>query len=234
MPLACAETSNSQPRTYKSRYTISMVQKPRALQSGFSMLEVAIALSVFAVLFAIGQPLYSKNRARSMQADARIELTDIFTFMSTFKEQFGTYHMNFPEAGYPVRFASQTDLSSTSNPFPQRLYAISAGGPLDVNLDEARPVTFESLLDPGGDVAAPAVTRPDPRNYTGWIAPNSTSCNISAASAYGAAGGVTPNSTQATLTITAKGCPTRNLSSNYDIIRITETGVITQVFDVTN
>jgi Tfp pilus assembly protein PilE len=187
------------------------------------MMEMAITIAVLAVLVSIAQPMYTRMRARSMQADAKMELTGIYTREATFKEETRTYHSNFAEMGFPVALVTQTDMSSTSNPYMKRVYAVSAGGPIDPTIDDAKPVTFASLgMTP---------TRPDAKNYKGWLATNTAVCGVTAAEAYGATGGATPSATSTTLLVVAKGCPKKYLSANYDVLTIDEDGIIRQIYD---
>lgn len=200
--------------------------KPRNSQSGFTFIELGVTLAIIIVIASIAMPQYSKYRTRSLQSDTKLELTDIYTVEASFKEQYKTYHMNFPAMGYSPRYVSQTAMSSTTNTFSKRVYAVSAGGALDPSTDEAKPVTFTSL----GILS----THPDARNYAGWLAPNSLRCGVTAAQAYGATGGATPTSTSTTLLITAKGCPKKNVAANYDVITMDQDRIIRQVYDSSN
>ncbi len=189
---------------------------------GFTLVELMITMAVFAVLVALARPQYIRYRARSAQAEARLELSQIYGIEAPFREQFKTYHMNFMRMGYVLTRAIPTDVSSNTNPY-SRSYALSAGGPVNPAIDDPKPVSFGSL-----ELTVPDA---DPTGYTGWIAPNGTQCNISAAQTYGATGGATPTATATTLLAVAKGCPMESTTTDYDVWTINESGIIQQTND---
>jgi prepilin-type N-terminal cleavage/methylation domain-containing protein len=210
--------------SYTERVKVRKISRPKRV--GFTLIEILVTLAIFSVLAALARPAYYRAKARGSQADAKLEISQVYMAESTFKESFKTYHMHFPEMGLPIRNAIPTNLSSASNTYLARTYAISAGGPISTATDDPKPVTFASL--------SVTITRPDPKLYTGWIAPNSISCGVNGAASYGATGGATPTSTQATLLITAKGCPTRYSSTLFDTWSIDQDGIVRHVTDGTN
>jgi type IV pilus assembly protein PilE len=66
-------------------------RREEGAQAGFSLIELLIALVLVGLLAAIGLPVYSKYVARSRQADAKAQLTQIRQAEEIFKFQNGTY-----------------------------------------------------------------------------------------------------------------------------------------------
>jgi type IV pilus assembly protein PilA len=69
-------------------------------KAGFSLVELMVVVAIIGVLATIAVPNYLKFQAKAKQANAKSELTGIFTAEKTFFTEYNSYHASLPYIGY--------------------------------------------------------------------------------------------------------------------------------------
>lgn len=85
-------------------------------QTGFTLIELMISVTIIAILFTVGMPAYEKYTARGARTDGTTILLDIIRMQESYFIQNRTYTSNLTDLG----------LSATQKS-PQGYYTVSAG-----------------------------------------------------------------------------------------------------------
>lgn len=76
------------------------VRKHSGGQSGFTLIEMMVAIAILGAIAAMAVPNYMGFVARSRQSQAKVELASIFAAEKNFAVETGTYTMCLADAGY--------------------------------------------------------------------------------------------------------------------------------------
>lgn len=108
------------------------------LRSGFSLVELMVVVAIIGILATIAVPNFTKFQAKAKQANAKSELTGLFTAEKAFYTEYNTYHSNLPYIGYVpdgLLSATATNCPSGVAPGVTRYYRVgfSSGADTEVN-----------------------------------------------------------------------------------------------------
>src|SRR5450631_3484822 len=89
--------------------------------SGFTLVELMIALAIIAILAAIAVPMYSKQVQKSRRVDARTAVMDLAGREERFLSTSGSYATTWAQLGFAIG-------GNTTNPTPvgSGFYQLSA------------------------------------------------------------------------------------------------------------
>lgn len=74
--------------------------KMRMNQSGFSLVELMVVVAIIGILAAIAVPNYQRFTAKSKQAEAKSNLSALYSAQSAFRAEWQSYFADFRNVGY--------------------------------------------------------------------------------------------------------------------------------------
>lgn len=100
------------------------------LKAGFSLVELMVVVAIIGILATIAVPNFTKFQAKAKQANAKSELSGLYTAEKAFFTEYNTYHSNLPYIGYVpdgLAINSTTNCPSSVNAGVIRYYAVGFG-----------------------------------------------------------------------------------------------------------
>lgn len=125
------------------------------LKAGFSLVELMVVVAIIGILATIAVPNFTKFQAKAKQANAKSELSGLYTAEKAFFTEYNSYHSNLPYIGYvPDGIATDgnTNCPTTVNPGVIRYYNVGFGAGGILAAQNGVAVTC------GGSAAASMVT----------------------------------------------------------------------------
>lgn len=101
------------------------------LKAGFSLVELMVVVAIIGILATIAVPNFTKFQAKAKQANAKSELSGLYTAQKAFFTEYNTYHSNLPYVGYvPDGLAADatTNCPTAVNTGVIRYYTVGFGG----------------------------------------------------------------------------------------------------------
>ena len=74
--------------------------KKKALEKGFSLIELMIVVAIIGILAAIAVPNYERFQAKARQSEAKANLAAIYSANKAFFSEWTTYHARFGVIGF--------------------------------------------------------------------------------------------------------------------------------------
>jgi|GEM_PF-127350 len=165
-------------------------------RSGFSLVELMVVVAIIGILATIAVPNFQRFTARAKQANAKTELTGIFTAQKAFFTEYSQYHGHLPAIGYVPEGVDGTVANYPVLAGTIRIYGTSSGA-----------ANEPAALD------APLPSAPGGLAYAGAFTASAACGAMSTAAAVLGAFGVQPEATLPaspaipTFRAVAKGCP---------------------------
>jgi len=103
----------------------------RQLNAGFSIIELMVVVAIIGILATVAVPNFQKFQAKAKQANAKSELTGVYTAETAFFTEFGTYHGDLPYTGYTpegITAAAESSGSCGAMAGVLRIYSVGFTG----------------------------------------------------------------------------------------------------------